>query len=178
MEKWTTFKKTEPENKFMKINIQNYKISLFTLLFALLVFKVNAQKSYFNNSKLIDSNLSSQQNKTVDTKCTIPGLSIIATQDTICSGTQTTLFANGATSYTWNPGNFIAPFFPVSPTVTTMYSVTATSGTCNATATLSIFVSALPAQPSSITGSTLAAVGHYLNYSVTPIPGAMSYSWS
>lgn len=48
----------------------------------------------------------------------------------ICSGTSSTLTAIGSTSYSWMPGGLISNSIVVSPTVTTIYTVTGTNGVC------------------------------------------------
>lgn len=60
---------------------------------------------------------------------------------TICAGESATLTASGANNYEWNTGATGATF-QVSPTTTTIYTVTgtATAGNCSATATASVTV--------------------------------------
>ena len=137
----------------MVFNLKNWNKSVLVLLLTVFLYKANGQ-------------------------CTIPGFSVAVPADTICSGTQIPLLPSGATSYTLNPGNIVSNFFPVSPTVTTVYSVTATSGTCIATVTINITVLTVPLQPGSITGNTVVAANAFGNYSVSPVPGATSYNWS
>ncbi|MCX8081204.1 MAG: hypothetical protein N3F09_08215, partial [Bacteroidia bacterium] len=70
-----------------------------------------------------------------------PNLVVSATPATLCSsGTNTTstLTASGASSYTWNPGNIISPSIIVSPTVTTIYTVSAVSGSCSGSQTIQV----------------------------------------
>src|ERR1019366_5620749 len=52
---------------------------------------------------------------------------VIATQDTICQGQTTVISGKNATGYEWSTGETTASI-TVSPTVTTQYTVTATSG--------------------------------------------------
>jgi hypothetical protein len=59
----------------------------------------------------------------------------------LCNGQTAALAANGAVTYTWQPGNLNGFLVNVSPTVSTVYTVTGTSSEgCNNTATASILV--------------------------------------
>lgn len=70
-----------------------------------------------------------------------PTVSIFTDNPLICAGTTLTLTANGATSYTWNT-SATSNFISVSPSVTTVYSVTATDANgCIGTALLTQSVS-------------------------------------
>jgi hypothetical protein len=135
--------------------LRNWNKIVYVLLLTVLLYKANGQ-------------------------CTIAGLQIVVSNDTICAGTQTDFLLVGATSFTLNPGNVVSNFlFSVSPTVTTVYTITATSGTCTATTTTNIFVLPIPSQPGSIIGNTLVPIPASLqSYSISPIPGATSYNWS
>jgi PKD repeat protein len=62
----------------------------------------------------------------------------------ICTGITTTLTAYGATSYTWQPSGSNASFIAITPTTTTVYMVTGTTGTCTATNTISVTVKPIP----------------------------------
>lgn len=82
---------------------------------------------------------------------TSPSPSITASSNTICAGQSATLTASGAGSYSWSTGSTANPIV-VSPSVTTVYSVIGTNGSCQGTATRTIFVAPLP--PLSIIAST------------------------
>lgn len=73
----------------------------------------------------------------------VPILTLTGTSTVICSGESATLTANGATTYTWTQATTTASTMPVSPTVTTIYSVSGTSAAtgCGNSATVSITVS-------------------------------------
>jgi len=91
---------------------------------------------------------------------------------TVCAGTQLTLTASGATSYTWNPGNITGASAVVSPTTSTMYTVSATSGSCVTTRTVPITI--LPSPNLSVSNQTICTGG-----TATLIAsGATTYSWS
>jgi hypothetical protein len=54
----------------------------------------------------------------------LPTLSVNSSTTNICSGQTVTLTANGAASYTWNPGALTGSIVAVSPTVTTVFTLT------------------------------------------------------
>ncbi len=101
-------------------------------------------------------------------------ITVVASPTNICNGSSSTLTANGATTYTWMPGALTGTAVVVSPTATTIYTVTGTSGTCNSTRTFTLVVLTRP------------------NISITAIPpvicnggsgillalGATNYTWS
>lgn len=89
---------------------------------------------------------------------------------TICAGGSATLTATGVTNYTWNPGGATTSTVVVSPTVTTTYTVTGNSGSCNGTKTITIAVSncnctgtALPV----LTNTTITGGSYVLNSAVS-----------
>ncbi len=102
-------------------------------------------------------------------------LSILITPSTptICVGNSGTITASGATSYTWNTGSN-ATSIVISPTTTTNYTVTGTSGSCNGTNTISIAVSANPTV-AAVSSSSLICTGSSATLSAT---GATSYNWN
>ena len=115
--------------------------------------------------------------------------------DTICNGSSVTFFASGSSGYyTWTidsvwaagssggPGGYVwaAPmvvgtssFVTLSPTVTTKYNVTDTSGGCNTVQTIVVIVKPNPTVSINTT-SVVCAYG-YVNVIAS---GAQSYSWS
>lgn len=70
-----------------------------------------------------------------------PSVSVAIPKTTICKGESYNLLASGATSYSWSTGATNAAL-AISPTVTTTYSVTGFSGTCNDKSSFTITVSA------------------------------------
>ena len=58
-----------------------------------------------------------------------------ASQNVFCQGNSTTLFASGASSYIWQPGNLTGSVVSVTPAVSTTYTVTVTTGSCGDTST-------------------------------------------
>lgn len=100
-----------------------------------------------------------------------PVLTVTSSSSLICSGTQVTLTASGANSYSWNTGA-TTPMTTDMPQTSTSYTVTGFSNACFATQTLMVSVYS----PSiSITGPTAICAGQTasLNASV-----ANTYSWS
>ncbi|MEI6020358.1 MAG: zinc-dependent metalloprotease, partial [Bacteroidota bacterium] len=96
-------------------------------------------------------------------------LSVSANQ-TICAGTSLTLQASGATSYSWNTG-VSSNAINVSPSVTTVYTVTGYSGSCFDTKTISVSIGTLPI---SINSLSLCAGGA----GTLTATGASNFTWS
>jgi len=93
----------------------------------------------------------------------------------ICTGSNTSLVANGAQSYVWSPGASLntttSATVTANPTVTTTYTVT---GNCNQTTTVAVTVNALPTL--TITpGSATICSGASTTLTAS---GASTYSWS
>jgi subtilisin family serine protease len=91
---------------------------------------------------------------------------------TVCAGQQATLTASGASSYQW-AGGPATSINIVSPTITTVYTVTGMNGgVCSAAATVTVLVNNGPAM--SVPAQSVCAGG-----SVTlTATGANSYTWS
>jgi hypothetical protein len=104
-----------------------------------------------------------------------PTITAIVSPTNICAGSSATLSSSGATSYTWNPGALTGGTVTVTPTSTTLYTVTASNAFgCTATRTVNLIVTPIPtvnpvASPASICiggSSTLTATG------------ATTYTWN
>ncbi|MCC6372195.1 MAG: T9SS type A sorting domain-containing protein, partial [Bacteroidia bacterium] len=93
---------------------------------------------------------------------------------TVCSGTNLTLSANGAVTYTWN-GTQFSQSISITPTSSAVYSVTGTdSNNCVLSKTVSVGVYQLPNVISTINNSIIC-----LGESATlTASGASTYSWS
>lgn len=110
-----------------------------------------------------------------------PTLTAVANPTSMCAGKSSTLTASGATSYTWNPGALIGNTIIVSPTTTTIYTVTGVNGSCSSTKTVNVNVTPGPiifavANPSNICAgatSSLSAFGAASSYTWNPggLPG-------
>lgn len=98
---------------------------------------------------------------------------ITVSSPTICNGSSGALNANGASTYTWVPGNATGSTYNVSPNSTTGYTVTGTSSAgCKSSA--STIVTVLPRPTVSVNSGSMC-IGS--PYTLTP-SGAVSYSWS
>jgi PKD-like domain/Secretion system C-terminal sorting domain/SprB repeat len=100
---------------------------------------------------------------------------------TICAGSNVTLTATGnAATYFWTPGNLYGASISVHPSITTVYTVLATSASgCTATSTVTVNVTnALPAKPGAISGPSNGICStNGLVYSISSVAGATSYQW-
>lgn len=81
--------------------------------------------------RLYSSTLTPTEVMAIYNENTTPTLSV-AGNTAICNGSSTTLTASGANSYTWSNGTNTA-INPVTPSVTTIYSLQGSSGNCTAT---------------------------------------------
>lgn len=103
---------------------------------------------------------------------TTPTVNVVASPTAVCAGSNATITASGATTYSWNTGATTAAII-VTPTIATNYTVTGTNGTCSNTKTISITVNASPTlniNPPSATvcvGSSATFFGS----------GAVNYTW-
>jgi Metallo-peptidase family M12B Reprolysin-like/Secretion system C-terminal sorting domain len=95
-----------------------------------------------------------------------------ATNTTICAGDPVTLTGSGATSYSWNNG--VTDGTPFNPTVSTTYTVTGTTGSCNDVDQITITVNALPTVVANATNTTICA-GDPVTLTGS---GATGYSWN
>ena len=114
--------------------------------------------------------------------------SAIAGNNTVCSSTSQVYYVNAAanaTSYTWTiPGTWTGTSTTDSITVNTgntggTVSVVSNNG-CGTSSVQSqvIAVTAIPSTPVSISGSTSLCSSTASSYSVTPVGGATSYTWT
>lgn len=110
---------------------------------------------------------------------TSPSVSALASSPSICSGTSTTLTANGAVSYSWSPSTGLSATtgssVTANPTSTTTYTVTGTgSNGCTSTTTVTLTILNNPTVTTTPSSSNLCS-GSSLSLSAN---GASSYSWS
>lgn len=68
----------------------------------------------------------------------LPAVSV--NSPTICSGQSATLIANGASSYTFNPGGITGNPIAITPTTSTSFTVSGSNGTCSNNAISSVVV--------------------------------------
>ncbi|MBL7918167.1 MAG: T9SS type A sorting domain-containing protein, partial [Bacteroidia bacterium] len=70
-----------------------------------------------------------------------PFINVASSSNTVCTGGNMGLFANGASTYTWNPGNQAGSSVTVNPTSTTVYTcVGSAANGCTDTKTITITV--------------------------------------
>lgn len=99
-------------------------------------------------------------------------ITAVATTTAICSGSSVTLTASGGNAYLWSTGHTDASI-TVSPTATTVYTVTDTTSACVSGGSVSVAVLAQPTV--TISGGTTVCGGGAATLSAT---GGGSYAWS
>ncbi len=104
----------------------------------------------------------------------IPTVNATASPTVICSGGSATLTASGALTYTWNPGNINGNPVTITPTATTLYTVTGSNGSCTSTKTVNLIVNPNPTI-TAIVSPTNICVGSSATLSSS---GATSYTWN
>lgn len=100
-----------------------------------------------------------------------PSVSITG-PSTICAASPATLTASGSSSYTWNTGATTSSI-TVSPSVTTVYTVSSNSGGCIGTAQHTINTN--PSPTITVSGPTLVCNS---STNVLTASGAITYSWN
>lgn len=73
-----------------------------------------------------------------------PSLSVNQAATVLCLGENTTLNASGALTYTWLPGNQNTSLITVTPSVSTIYTVSSSVNNCISSRTLAVFVNTIP----------------------------------
>ncbi len=101
-----------------------------------------------------------------------PTLILNPVNATVCAGNSTTLSVSGASGYTWNPGAFNAVTFIVTPSVSTIYTVTGNNSICFDTKTVSVNVSTL-----NVTASTPSSNICFGTTTSLTANGANTYTW-
>lgn len=105
----------------------------------------------------------------------------------VCTGSTLNFTATAipGASYTWSgPNNYFSNI--QNPSISNVqaahagtYYVVATSGSCSTSASVSVVVNPVPAQPGSITGTTsLLPPQTGIAYSISTVAGATSYNWT
>jgi len=102
-----------------------------------------------------------------------PTVTANATSTSICTGTSVTLTGGGATSYSWDNG--VTNGIPFTPSVTTTYTVTGTTGSCSNTDQITITVSPAPTVTANATVTSICAGDPV---TLTGSGNATSYSWN
>ncbi len=91
----------------------------------------------------------------------------------ICPTNSVTLSAGGAVSFTWNPGGIVSQTISVSPSSTTIYTVTGFNNVCTNTNTVQVTANANP----TITISPNATICPSASATLAA-SGATTYTWS
>ncbi len=119
-------------------------------------------------------------NVTVTQNTTTPTVSANTTTSSICIGATTTISATGVgvNTYIWNPGNLSGATQILSPTSTTVYTVTGTNtlSGCSATSTVAITVNTLPTITAGPTKS-LTCASSFTTVTCSSV-GGTSYNWN
>jgi hypothetical protein len=113
---------------------------------------------------------------TATTAVTVAPLSVatLASPTLVCQGSPSTLTAVSAVSgYTWSPGAQIGNTVVVAPNANTIYTVTASDGTCAGTQTVAVNTKITPTVQVSSTG-TMICGGQQVVISAS---GANTYTW-
>jgi Zn-dependent metalloprotease len=100
-----------------------------------------------------------------------PNPTVSVNSATVCSGSTVTLTASGATTYSWNTGATTSAIV-VSPSSTTSYSITGTSGSCS---DLKVSTVNITVGPTVTVNSSTICEGSSVNLTAN---GASTYSWS
>ncbi|MBL7920002.1 MAG: T9SS type A sorting domain-containing protein [Bacteroidia bacterium] len=102
----------------------------------------------------------------IDKVSVVPILTVsaVASNTQICAGssTLTASSSNGATTFTWMPGNFTGSSLVVTPTISTTYTLLGSVPGCAGVASTTVQVNYFPQSISTIPSSTICA-----NYSTT-----------
>jgi hypothetical protein len=104
-----------------------------------------------------------------------PTVNAVASSPSVCAGSNNTLTASGAISYTWSNGP-TTTVTVVNPTVTSTYTVTGSDNFCTNTATVTVNVTALPSLTLTAAQTTVCTNGPTVTLTGSPAGGAYSGS--
>ena len=102
----------------------------------------------------------------------IPNVTASASPAAVCLGNSTTLTANGASSYSWTPGNLTGGSVVITPTTTTTYTVTGTQTGCTGTGTVTVTVNPKPTGSATVSSANCAN----MQLNVTGLTGGNSWT--
>ncbi|PBQ31922.1 hypothetical protein CNR22_09115 [Sphingobacteriaceae bacterium] len=105
--------------------------------------------------------------------CTVPVLAVSATNSVACAGVSVVLTATGATTYSWSNGPATAQQ-TVTPSATTVYTLTGANTTCTSSITYTQVVAATP----TLTIASSSSVSCAGQSATLTANGATSYSWN
>lgn len=141
---------------------------------------VNANPSVFTTYTVVGSTSGCSSNSTTVSVDAASAIITNAGSDVpICSGGSSPLNATNGATYTWSPGSGLSctncqnP--NASPTVTTTYTVTATSGSCVDQDDITVTVNAVPTV--TVSGNTTYCAGTPVNL-LAGGSGANTFTWS
>lgn len=104
-----------------------------------------------------------------------PSVVISVNSKTVCTASQVTFTASGASTYVWSSGGGSSSVGTYSPSGSTIYTVTGTSSSgCINTATASVTTLALPSLSTSVSNS-LICTGQTVTLTAS---GASTYTWN
>lgn len=106
----------------------------------------------------------------------VPSVMAMTSSPAVCAGSSATLSAMGATNYTWTNGG-TAMTEVVTPTATTVYTLTGEDNGCSNTSTVSVGVNSLPSV-SAVASNTLLCYNLGESATLTASTSATSYTWS
>ncbi len=109
------------------------------------------------------------------TTTVLTGVSASPSSTTVCAGSAVGLTASGGTTYTWQPGNVTGASQSFNPMTTTIYTVTAATGSCVGTATAAINTTTVLAGVSITPNNITLCAGQT---TVLTAGGATTYTWS
>jgi len=108
---------------------------------------------------------------------TLPSLQAICEKSVICHGQQTSINANGASTYNWSPSTGLSSstsnFVTVNPGVSTVYTLIASNGLCAGSLTVPITVIPNPQLNLSTSNQKIC----FGNSTTLFASGAQSYNW-
>jgi hypothetical protein len=105
---------------------------------------------------------------------TTPSVTAISSSTVICSGSTATLSGSGATTYTWNPGLLTGNSIAISPTASTIYTVSGGNACGISSSTINLGVNANPVV-NAVTSASIICAGQT---STLTASGASTYTWN
>jgi hypothetical protein len=106
---------------------------------------------------------------------TLPTISAASSSSVICMGSNASLIASGASTYTWMPGSLTGATVSATPTITTTYTVTGQSAAgCTNTAVKTVTVNSLP----TISASTSQSIICSGQSATLTGSGGTTYTWT
>ncbi len=104
----------------------------------------------------------------------LPTINTSSSSSVVCSGSNASLIASGASTYTWMPGSLSGATVTATPTLNTTYTVTGTDvNGCTNTSVRSVTVNSLPSVTATASSTNICA-GQSTTLTGS---GAASYTW-